>query len=63
MQQTLENGTEEEKRAAIEKNSDLIDRIISQRLVLTFWGQSRESQNEELEKMRNVPPSGWNYKW
>ncbi len=63
MRNILDNGAEDEKRAVIAKNTELIGRIITQRLVLTFWGKSRAAQNEELLQMTNVPPSEWDYKW
>ena len=63
MRNILDNGTAEEKRVVIAKNTELIQRIISQRLVLTFWGKSRSAQNEELLQMTSVPPSEWDYKW
>lgn len=63
MDDIMENGTEEEKAIALEKNSKLIDRIIDQMLVLTFWGQWRRTQNDELREMRDVSPKNWNYKW
>lgn len=63
MDDVLENGTDDEKKAILAKNSELIDRIIEQRLVITFWGQFRESQNAELQTMRDISPAHWNYKW
>jgi hypothetical protein len=63
MDDVLENGTDDEKKAILAKNSELIDRIVEQRLVITFWGQFRESQNAELQTMRDISPAHWNYKW
>lgn len=63
MRDILSNGTDIEKEVVISKNQELIQRIISQKLVITFWGQSRENQNLELKDMGEIPPSEWNYKW
>ena len=63
MEDILAYGTEQEKAQVLQKNSELIDRIIEQRLVITFWGRFRKDQNTELETMRETPPNKWNYKW
>lgn len=63
MRDVLDYGTEDEKKEVIRKNKELIERIFNQRLVITFWGQSRKMQNEELAGMGEIPPSEWNYKW
>lgn len=63
MDDILKNGTEDEKKIVLEKNSDLIDRIIDKHFVITFWGQWRKTQNEELETFREKSPKHWNYNW
>ena len=63
MNEILERGTEEEKSVVKAKNQELIQRIIAQDLVITFWGQTKTQQNEELKTKGDVPPSEWNYKW
>ena len=63
MRNILDHGSRQERQTVITKNEELIQRIFDQKLVITFWGQSRESQNKELETMREIPPSEWNYKW
>lgn len=63
MDETLAHGDEAARAAALARCSELVDRIISQRLVITFWGQSRADQNRELEGMRSISPKHWNYKW
>ena len=63
MREVLDDGTEAEKKEIVAKNQELIRRIISQKLVITFWGQSRENQNLELKDMEEIPPSEWNYRW
>ena len=63
MDYILENGTEEEKQAVLKKNSELIDKIIEKHFVVTFWGQWRRTQNEELDTFRDRSPKHWNYRW
>lgn len=63
MDDILEHGTDDEKKLVLAKNSDLIDRIIDKHFVVTFWGQWRRTQNEELETFREKSPKHWNYRW
>ncbi len=63
MRDILTYGDGKQRSEVIAKNQKLIQRIIKQKLVITFWGQSRENQNKELEMMGEVPPNEWNYRW
>ncbi len=63
MRDVLTYGDGQQRAEVIEKNKELIQRIIKQKLVITFWGQTREDQNKELEKMDEIPPNEWNYRW
>ncbi len=65
MEETLANGSEAEKALSWAKNARLVELIFQYRLKLTFWGQSVESQLEQMEKedYEHIPPSRWNYNW
>ncbi len=59
----MNNGTEEEKIKALQINRELIDLIKKYNIKLTFWGQSIEMQNAEIDRYATVSPIEWNYKW
>lgn len=63
MENILENGTQTEKHYVLQKNKELIDRIISQNLIITFWGNTMKDQHESLKKCYNISPNNWDYKW
>ncbi len=63
MPNIMQNGSAEEKEKTLAKNAELIYRIINQRLKITFWGKTRITQDAQLLKCLDVPPSEWDYSW
>lgn len=61
MERTLESGTDEEKRAAYEKNEWLVRKLRENDVRLTFWGKTGADQQKNLDP--TVPPSKWDYSW
>ena len=63
METKLQSGDKKKIADALHKNEELIDRIVRQNLVITFWGKTRADQNAILKNMQNAPPSKWDYSW
>lgn len=61
MHKIMENGTEEEKQEAIEKNRKLIADIKKYNLKITFWGVTVKTQMKFLSGADEIPPKQWRY--
>ncbi len=59
----MQNGTQEDREKALQINRELIDLIKKHNIKLTFWGQTVEMQNAEIDEYANCSPLQWNYKW
>ena len=59
----MQNGSAEEQKMVLSKNRKLIDAIKKYNIKITFWGQTVQSQNEEMDKFYTTSPRRWNYKW